>query len=338
MRIGVSIDQLSRPTPGGIGTYVRGLLQGLAEVGQGHEVATFGATSSRWAERLQTLAWVNTDRGVPADLDVVHATSFAGPFGHRAGVRRSIMIQDVLWKDEPSSFTARGRKFHDLRFLKVVQRDDIDVLVSTPELRERIVSEGIARERTYLVNLGLDHDGEIAHRDTVLRRCGITGPFTVVVGTIEPRKNHERLISAFHMARNTSPELGQLVLVGRVGWGELHIPADVLWFSDLTTPEVRALQEAATVSAYVPLQEGWGLPPLEALQQGTRVVVSSTVPSCRGRADVVSVEPRDVDSIAEGLVRALSLADDASAREERRRSVASLTWRAMAEQHLAAWS
>jgi alpha-1,3-rhamnosyl/mannosyltransferase len=338
MHIGVSIDQLSRPTPGGIGTYVRGLLHGLADVGGDHEITTFGATSSRWAERIQTLAWVNSDRGVPSGLDVVHATSLAGPFGHRAGVRRSIMMQDVLWKDEPTSFTSRGRKFHELRFLKVVQRDDIDVLVSTPELRERIVSEGVARERTHLVTLGLDHDDAIADRDDVQRRCGITGPFTLVVGTIEPRKNLERLISAFQIARNTAPELGQLVLVGRVGWGELHIPADVVWFDDLATPEVRALQQAATVSAYVPLQEGWGLPPLEALQQGTRVVVSSTVPSCHGRADVVVVEPREVDSIADGLVRALSLPDDASGREARRRSVASLTWQAMAEQHLAAWS
>lgn len=338
MRIGISIDQLSRPTPGGIGTYVRGLLQGLREVGGDHEVTTFGATASRWADRIQTLAWVNSDRGVPRDVDVIHATSLAGPFGSRATVRRSIMLQDVLWRDESDSFNARGRKFHELRFLKVVQRDDIAVLVSTPELRDRVVAEGVERDRTHLVTLGLNHGEEIADPLAVQQRYGINGPFTLVVGTIEPRKNLERMIQAFAAARATTPELGQLVLVGWVGWGELFLPADVLWLSDLSTPEVRALQASATVAAYVPLREGWGLPPLEALQQGTRVVVSSTVPSCQGRADEVIVNPLDIDSIASGLVRAAALSNDDAAREARRRSVATLTWRAMAEQHLAVWS
>ena len=338
MRIGVAIDQLHRPIPGGIGTYVRGLLQGLAEVGGGHRVATFGATSSRWADRMQTLAWVNSDRGVPGELDVIHATSLAGPFGYRAGVQRSIMLQDVLWKDEPDSFTARGRKFHELRFLKLVQRDDIAVLASTAVLRERVIAEGVSRERTHLVTLGLDHGDDVADAEEVCRRRGITGAFTLVVGTIEPRKNLDRIFRAFQLARATAPELGQLVIAGRFGWGEQHIPADVMWISDLSTPELRALQYAATVAAYVPLREGWGLPPLEALQQGTRVVTSSTVPSCHERADVVVVDPHDVESIAAGLVKAMSLPNDDASREARRRSVASLTWRAMAEQHLAAWS
>lgn len=338
MRIGVAIDQLSRPIPGGIGTYVRGLLQGLDEVSGDHSVYTFGETSSRWADRLQTLAWVNTDRGVPPDLDVIHATSLAGPYGNRSHVQRSIMLQDVLWWDEPDSFTARGRKFHELRFMKVVQRDDIAVMVSTSQLRDRVVAEGVARERTHLVTVGLSQGGDIADSVAVRRRYGIDGPFTLVVGTLEPRKNLERMIAAFTAARAGAPELGQLVLVGWVGWGELHLPADVMWLSDLSTPEVRALQASATVAAYVPLREGWGLPPLEALQQGTRVVASSTVPSCEGRSDVIIVDPLDVDSIASGLVAAVGLSDDESAREARRRSVAPLTWRAMAEQHLAVWS
>lgn len=338
MRIGISIDQLSRPTPGGIGTYIRGLLQGLEEVGGGHAVTTFGDTTSRWSERVQNVAWVNSDRGVPKGLDVVHATTLAGPYGNRTGVRRSIMLQDLLWRDEPNSFSARGRKFHELRFLKVVQRDDISVLVSTPELRDRVLGAGIHSERVHVVTLGLNHGGDMANSEEVKRQYGITGPFTLVVGTIEPRKNLERLIEAFAEARASAPELGQLVLVGWVGWGELHIPADVLWLSNLAAPEVRALQATATVAAYVPLQEGWGLPPLEALGLGTRVVVSSTVPSCRGRADVIAVDPLDTGAIAEGLLAALNLSNDAAAREARQESVASLTWRRMAEQHLAVWS
>lgn len=339
MRIGVAVDQLSRPAPGGIATYIRGLLRGMSELHPPHEVTTFGETTSRWSDRLQTVAWVNRDRGVPMDLDVIHATSLTGPFGYRPTVRRSIMLQDLLWRDEPDSFTARGRKFHELRFLKVIQRDDINVLVSTPELHERVVAAGVDRDRTHLVTLGLDHATAPTDTRTTCEHLGVTGPFTLAVGTIEPRKNYERLFRAFAQARQTAPELGTLVVVGRVGWGELHIPPDVVWLSEVSTDDVRALQSCATIAAYVPLREGWGLPPLEALQFGTRVVSSSTVPSAAGRADVVIVhDPKNVDEIAAGLLAAIELPDDDASRAQRRQSVAPLTWRAMAEQHVAVWS
>jgi len=93
----------------------------------------------------------------------------------------------------------------------------------------------------------------------------------------------------------------------------------------------------ASVLAYVPLAEGWGLPPLEALNVGTRVVVSMAVPSTEGRSDAVAVDALSAESIAEGLSRAIALPDDEVSRGARRSSVASLTWSAMAEQHIAGW-
>ena len=205
-------------------------------------------------------------------------------------------------------------------------------------MRNRVITAGVNESRIHVVTLGLDHSTDEISDDDVLRRYGIQSPYTLVVGTIEPRKNLERFFRAFQIAQQTSKDVGQLVVAGRFGWGELHIPKDVLWLPDLSNSEVRALQRAATLAAYVPLREGWGLPPLEALQVGTRVVASSMVPSCVDRADVVLVDPHDVDSIVTGLQSALALPDDKDSRERRRNSVASLTWRAMAEQHLAAWS
>ena len=87
----------------------------------------------------------------------------------------------------------------------------------------------------------------------------------------------------------------------------------------------------------MPLREGWGLPPLEALHWGSRVVSSTSVPSTRGRSDVVHVDPLDEASIVDGLARALALSNDEPARQARRASVASLTWTTMAEQHTRVW-
>jgi len=70
------------------------------------------------------------------------------------------------------------------------------------------------------------------------------------------------------------------------------------------------LYRDATVVAYVPLAEGWGLPPVEALNVGTRVVASATTPSVASNERVVRVDPLDVESIAEGLLAALREGDD----------------------------
>jgi glycosyltransferase involved in cell wall biosynthesis len=97
------------------------------------------------------------------------------------------------------------------------------------------------------------------------------------------------------------------------------------------------LYRDATVFAYVPLAEGWGLPPVEALQAGTRVVASVTTPSVAGNVLVERVDPLDVNAIAGGLVAAISQSLDDASRSARRHSVADLTWRNVALDHVAAW-
>jgi glycosyltransferase involved in cell wall biosynthesis len=155
-------------------------------------------------------------------------------------------------------------------------------------------------------------------------------------GTREPRKNIERLIAAHALASATSPELGDLVLVGPSGWGAVSTGrATVLGL--VSRAMLKGLYRDASVFAYVPRAEGWGLPPVEALHAGTRVVASSTTPSVNANAEVVLVDPLEVESIADGLAAALDVGDDEASAAMRRRSVAGLTWRNVALDHLAGW-
>ena len=99
------------------------------------------------------------------------------------------------------------------------------------------------------------------------------------------------------------------------------------------------LYRDAAVFAYVPRAEGWGLPPVEALHAGTRVVASTTTPSVANNDTRRHASIRSTwTSIAEGLLsRADTRVDDDASRRARRTSVADLTWRNVALDHLAAW-
>jgi alpha-1,3-rhamnosyl/mannosyltransferase len=99
--------------------------------------------------------------------------------------------------------------------------------------------------------------------------------------------------------------------------------------------ELSALYATARLLAYVPLIEGFGLPPVEAMTFGTPVV-ASPLPSTAGAA--FEVDPGSVESITEGL---RSVASDVALRERltalgRLRS-SELTWTAIARRHVAVW-
>ena len=355
--ITLSLDQLYRPQPGGIATYVRGLATGLSELDDESlavvGVAPRGSLPLGVAElplrratapvgaSLLTRLWPRWPIGVPGTSNVVHATSMAGPFGGGTnGAVHSVAMHDLLWRDEPASSTVQGIRFHERRLALIKARDELRVIVTSPGLKARLVSEGIDAQRVHEARLGVGDDATEAasHASVVglLAEHGVRGPFTLYAGTREPRKNLDRLLDAHRAARSANPELGNLVLAGPSGWGEVST-GDATVVGLVSRSMLKGLYRDATVFAYVPRAEGWGLPPVEALHEGSRVVASATTPSVVHNDEVVRVDPLDVASIAEGLVAALRLEHDERSTERRRASVADLTWRNVALDHLAAW-
>ena len=357
VRITLSVDQLYRAQPGGIGTYVRGLALGLASLGDPDMVVSGLAPRAPVSDDVAALpleliraplalaaltrVWPYRATGVPRDAEVVHATSMAGPFGGGArGAVHSVAMHDLLWRDEPSASTTSGIAFHERRLALITRRDDLRILTSSPDLKSRLVALGIDESRIHRVRLGVDDDAVQAlaapNVAQFLETFGVTGPYTLYAGTREPRKNLDRLIAAHRQARASNAALGPLVLCGPSGWGEVAT-SDALTLGLVARPMLKGLVRDATVVAYVARAEGWGLPPVEALHAGTRVVVSSNMPSVAQNSEVVAVDPLDVEDIAAGLVAALELSDNGPARERRQASVAHLTWRNAALDHLEGW-
>jgi glycosyltransferase involved in cell wall biosynthesis len=354
--VSISLDQFYRPQPGGIATYVRGLVNGLVALNE-DSLRLVGVVprglptqdaSDLALERVRapasikvlTRVWARWPLGVPSYSDVVHATSLAGPFaGGRQGAVHCVALHDLLWRDEPSTSTARGVRFHERRLQMLKQREDVRLFTTAPGLAQRLEAEGFAPSRLREVRLGVDDASPADSEGQVrafLAEHGVHGPFTLYAGTREPRKNLDRLLDAHTQAVAANRELGPLVLAGPPGWGEVD-SGDAVVLGLVARSLLRGLYRDATVVAYVPRAEGWGLPPVEALHEGTRVVASKTTPSVMNNDEVVMVDPFDVSDIAEGLIRALSQSDDEIARGRRRATVATLTWRNVALDHLAGW-
>src|ERR1700674_899393 len=182
---------------------------------------------------------------------------------------------------------------------------------------------------------------------------GVEPGFILAVGTVEPRKNYPRLLTAYRQLRgrhgslpfiiNGRPGVPQLVIAGRPGWAygdtlqRIAAEPGVRYLGHVDEPTLSALYESASVLAFPSLYEGFGLPLLEAMSRGVPAVVGAAgaLPEL-ALGSAITVEPEDVDAIAGGLERLLS---DSQLRQklgdEGRRRARDFTWDKAAEQTLA---
>lgn len=147
--------------------------------------------------------------------------------------------------------------------------------------------------------------------------------FILFVGTIEPRKNLDRLIEAFAVAKESFTKKIKLVIVGSSGWGGIDLLAcsrffgvehDVIATGYLDDTTLESLYARALFLAMPSLYEGFGLPLVEAMKHGLPVLTSncSSMPEIASECGVL-IEPTSIESIATGLI---SLVNDDSLRGE----------------------
>jgi len=134
------------------------------------------------------------------------------------------------------------------------------------------------------------------------------------VGAIQKRKNIARLIEAFR----SLPEDWQLILAGSSGFGAEEIlgskPDRVQITGYVTTGQLADLYQRASIFAFPSLDEGFGIPVLEAMAHGVPVIASnvSALPEVCADAAIL-VDPANTDQLAAELTR---LASEEQLREE----------------------
>jgi glycosyltransferase involved in cell wall biosynthesis len=375
-RVLMAVEQLRRAVPGGIGAYARGLLAGLAECaadGDDVDVTLLASRNPTRAVRgsarppdplaqfgrplrtsvlpgpLLTRSWDHGLVHAPGGFDVVHSISSAFPPLPRGGHARSVVtVHDVAWRRHPETATARGVTWHEAA-LHRARHSGAALIVTSKLVAADLLSDGVDLDRITIVHGGSDHlvPEDSAASDALLRRLGVPEEFLLTVSTLEPRKNVDRLLKAYALARPTLPDPWPLVIVGPTGWGPvLTSPREqdgVVFAGAVSDATLTGLYRRARAFAYVPLTEGYGLPPLEAMRSGTPAVIANEVPSVIDLDEpspppALIVDPLDVEAIAAALTTVLT--DDAVRADLAARGEAharSRTWRTAAHQHIGLW-
>jgi len=259
-------------------------------------------------------------RGASRFVEVFHASDqlpFAPP-----GAAVVLTIHDLTTRRFPDMHVAENAALHATK--ERFARDRADRIIADSEATRRdIVRElNIPPEKISVVYAAADtrfrpHTPE--ETQTTLERYSLThNRYILSVGTLEPRKNHVRLIEAYAMlrARYTPAEhLPPLIIAGGNGWKydailaapeQTGVAGFVRFLGRVPDDDLPALIAGSRVFVYPSLYEGFGLPPLEALACGVPVVVShaASLPEVVGDAGLYC-DPYDAHDIARQIAALL---------------------------------
>ena len=296
MRVGIDVSPLAQ-TRAGTARYLRALLRELDRRSDVEVVQLGFGGPGRAATLARELVWYPT--GLPraarrARVELLHCTTYRGPLGSRPPA--VVTVHDLAVFRHPEAFPRWTRTYGRLVVPHMIRAARRVIAVSEFTRRELVEVLRVPEERIRVIPNAVDAefrpDGPAAEGDYVL-----------AVGTLEPRKNLERLGEAARLAGL------ELRVVGARGWG--GVSANGHWLGELPDDELARLYRGARCFAYPSLYEGFGIPILEAMACGAPVVTSvgGATEEVAGGAAVL-VDPRDPAGIARGIEEAAARRDE----------------------------
>ena len=257
-------------------------------------------------------------RQPPADFesrlggpDIVHANNFFCPVG-LTRARLVYTLYDLSFLVDSAWTTEQNRTGCFDGVFRAATLADCVVSISEYSLKHFLrVFPNYPEERTVVAPLASRFGPSSPRsRPKALERIA-PGGFWLCVGTIEPRKNHERLFAAYAAWRQETGSDMPLVLAGGRGWlmddvartvSGLGIADHLVFTGYVSDAELAWLYAECFAFLYPSLFEGFGLPVLEAMSLGAAVVCSdaTSLPEVAGEAAIM-VDPADVPGLARAM-------------------------------------
>ena len=247
--------------------------------------------------------------------DVVLEPAHIGPFSFFWNCKKVVTIHDLTPVLFPQYHIKISSFIHKL-FLPVILRNADGVLVPS-ECTKRDIEKLYQPEIPIQVTFeAVTEDFQPSSKKQVREvkdKFGIEKPYILSVGTLEPRKNLIILLKAYKILREKGYDY-QLVIVGKKGWYFKELLEEIKNFGKniiitgyVSRSELSVFYSGAEVMVFPSLYEGFGLPPLEAMQCGCPVICSniSSLPEICGKAAIL-FDPNKLNELVKALQKVLT--------------------------------
>ena len=273
-------------------------------------------------------------RWVTGRADIVYSPDFTAPPAGRTP--RVVTVHDLAFLTHPEWAPLPLRRFLGRVVPQQVDRAAALAVVSEATRNDVLSVLNIDPERVHLVRNGVEDRffSSTPLSDVERGALGLPRSYLLMVGTLEPRKNHQNVFQALKQLPPTVHV--PLVLAGKRGWDDEPILAAaapliqakrVIWLDYVPDDQLPALYAGAAAVVYPSWTEGFGLPVLEGLAAGVPVV-TSRAPALRevGGDQVFYADAASPESIAAAIVTALET-DDEERRARRQCYARRFSWR-----------
>ncbi|MBP9898440.1 MAG: glycosyltransferase family 4 protein [Gemmatimonadales bacterium] len=323
----------------GLGNYARHLLRGLRRAAPGLDLHLYSPSPPRpefsgYAESIGATVHLPPRGWRTAGLRAVWRTTRLGQTVARdgmalyhgltheiprdlpeTGVPSVVTVHDLLFLTHPELFPVVDRQSYVWRYRWSIEHATALVAVSEHTRQELHAHLDVPLHRVVVIPPARDpcfaQACDAPARAAVRARHDLPAEYLIMIGTLEPRKNHRLALEALGQLGAASPPL---VLVGRDGGSEAELRSEaqrlgiadrVLVRTAVTDAELPAVLQGATLALYLSRAEGFGMPIIEAMSAGVPMLVAAG-PHLRDAAGdaAVAVDPEDPTALA-AAIRAL---------------------------------
>lgn len=306
----------------GIGQYCQALLQQYQQIPSaptigpysfGQDQSKCGATllPSYSSHALGELSHIRPEEFFKG-VDLIHSTDQFIPIANKPLLAT---VMDVIPLSHPHFLKSQSRYFKSFLWKRLTQRADRIITISEFSKTEITKHLGFSENQIDVIPLGVDKRYFQKVLDTdkqvILKALGITRPFFLFLGSIQPRKNLVRLLEAHAKLPGSLARDFPLVIAGKLAWDDGKIldainqavaEGRAKWLNYISEGQKHCLLQSAMALTFVSLYEGFGLPITEAFASELPVMTSNctSMPEVAGNAAIV-VDPQNSQEITAAL-------------------------------------
>ena len=254
------------------------------------------------------------------NVNLIHSTDQFIPIANKPLL---VTVMDVIPLSHPQFLKSKSRHLKSFLWKKLTQRADRIITISEFSKTEITKHLGFSENQIDVISLGVDsrYSQRVSEGDkqVTLKALGISTPFFLFIGSIQPRKNLVRLLEAHAKLPRSLAKEYPLVIAGKLAWDDGQTVAAIKqavsegrakWLNYISEKQKLCLLQSATGLAFVSLYEGFGLPITEAFASKLPVITSncSSMPEVANDAGIL-VDPESTQQITDAL---LSLIEDSN--------------------------
>lgn len=265
-------------------------------------------------------------------LDLLFVPAHTLPVFYKPGLKTVITVHDLGVEYLP--FKHQLKQLLYLKFMTRYQLKSATRIIAVSKATKKDLTEkiGLPAEKIRVIYEGVDESlfkqSKSNIKNSTFNKFDIeSNKYFLHIGTIQPRKNLERVIEAFNLFldfnKRKENERFKLVLAGGKGWDsedifnlpkKLGISSQVIFTGRIEDNNLSGLYRQASGLIFPSLFEGFGLPILEAFACSCPVLTSNTssMPEIAGDAAIL-VDPKSTKEIMEGMIK---LSEDQSLRKK----------------------